>query len=58
MQSYFISWIGNTIILSFTECNYRDSLMNRMLLLISILIVCMFYWLCAENAMKIIAGAN
>jgi hypothetical protein len=38
-----ITWIGNTVFILYTECNYRDSLMERMPSLIAILIVYMSY---------------
>jgi hypothetical protein len=49
MQIYLTSWIENTVtFISFTECKNRDSLMERMLRLIAILIVHMFYGLYAK----------
>jgi hypothetical protein len=50
MQSILdnLNWKYSYFYISFTECNYRERLMKRMLTLIPILIVYMFYGLCAK----------
>jgi hypothetical protein len=47
---YLITWNGNTVaFILFTKFHLRDSLIDKMLKLITILIVYIFYWLCANR---------